>query len=49
VNAGNLVPPRMRAFLQNVRKGDKVIVIDIKAQGPQGLVPIPTPVVAICR
>ncbi|MCF8428789.1 MAG: gliding motility protein GldM [Bacteroidia bacterium] len=49
VNAGNIVPPRMRAFLQNVRKGDKVIVIDIKAQGPQGLVPIPTPVVAICR
>lgn len=49
VNAGNLVPPRMKGFLQNVRKGDKVIVIDIKAQGPQGLVPIPTPVVAICK
>lgn len=46
---GNIVPQRMRGFLQGVKSGEKVYVLDIKAQGPQGLVPIPTGVIAVCR
>ncbi len=46
---GSIVPQRMRTMLQNVKQGEKVYVLDIKAQGPQGLVPIPTGVIAVCR
>jgi len=49
VNGSNLVPPRIRGILQNVKTGDKVLVVNIKAQGPQGLVPIPKGVIAICK
>jgi hypothetical protein len=49
VNGSNLVPARMKGVLQNVRTGDKVLVVNIKAQGPQGLVPIPKGVIAICK
>ena len=49
VNGSNLVPARMKGFLQAIKKGEKVYVLDIKAQGPQGLVPIPTGVIAECN
>jgi hypothetical protein len=49
VNGSHLVPPRMKGILQNVRSGDKVFVVNIKAQGPQGLVPLPKGVIAICK
>lgn len=49
VSNSNIVPSRIRGMLQNVRSGDKVLVVSIKAQGPQGMVNLPKGIVAICR
>lgn len=49
VSGNNVVPSRIRGMLQNVKPGDKVLVVSIKAQGPQGLVNLPKGIVAICR
>lgn len=49
VNGNGIVPARMRGYLQNVKTGDKVLVVNIKAEGPQGMVQIPSSVVAISR
>ncbi|MFA9213689.1 MAG: gliding motility protein GldM [Candidatus Methylacidiphilales bacterium] len=49
VSNTNIVPSRIRGFLQNVKSGDKVLVVSIKAQGPQGMVNLPKGIVAICR
>ncbi len=49
VSGNGIIPSRMRGYLQNVRTGDKVLVVNIKAEGPQGMVQIPSSVVAISR
>lgn len=39
---GQAITPQIKAAFNNARPGDKVILTDIRAQGPVGLVPLPT-------
>jgi len=40
--SGQVITPQIKAAFNNARPGDRVILLDIKAQGPAGIVPIPT-------
>jgi gliding motility-associated protein GldM len=39
---GQAITPQIKAAFNNVRSGDKIILTDIRANGPVGLVPLPT-------
>lgn len=40
IGSGSIISPQAKAFLNNARSNDKIILYDIKAVGPQGLVPL---------